>query len=213
MSTMISVLHSPTKTFEYIRERGGSFVIPLITLVILALVTVFLQLPIIERAMDLQKIEGDLAETGVSVDTVKTVGVYIAFISAPVGVAISAFFMGLLLLLLNLIVRGEATYMQLVKVALFSLIPGMINGLISGIMARVTNADSEQDILFSLGALMQEKEGFMFGIANIFNPFTLWSLAILIIGASVMCNRPMKTVGLWIGGIWLVVQLILATLA
>jgi len=211
LSTMISMLHSPTKTFEYIRERGGSFLIPLIMLLIIAVLIVFLQLPIIERSMELQEV--NLEGTGISEDTMKQIGVYIAFVTAPIVVAVSTFFMGLLLLLLNLIVRGEATYMQLVKVALFSQIPGLINGLISGIMTRATDAESEQDILFSLGALMQEKEGFLFGVANILNPFTLWGLAILIIGASVMCRRPIRTVGLWIGGLWLVVQLILATLA
>jgi hypothetical protein len=70
------MLHSPTKTFEYIRERGGSFTIPLITLMVIALVAIILQIPMIERTFDAQKM--DLADTGVSIDTVKQIGVYSA---------------------------------------------------------------------------------------------------------------------------------------
>lgn len=211
MSTMISMIHSPTKTFEYIREKGGSFTIPLITLMVIALLAIILQLPMIEEAFDTQKV--NLGDSGVNLETVKKIGTYSAIIMAPVLVAVSAFFFGLVLLLLNLIVRGEATYMQLVKVSLFSLIPGMFSSIITGILVRTSDVHSAKDVLFSLGAFFQEKEGFLFGLANIVNPFSIWSLAILIIGAAVMCRRPIKSVGLWIGGIWLVIQLITAMLA
>jgi hypothetical protein len=211
MSTMLSMLHSPTKTFEYIRERGGSFTIPLITLMVISLLAIILQIPMIERAIDAQEV--DLGESGMSTETVKQIAVYSAVILAPVAVPAAAFFCGLILLLLNLIVRGEATYMQLVKVYLFSLIPNVISSILTGIMVRNSDADSAKDILFSLGALFQEKEGFLFGLANIINPFSIWSIAITIIGAAVMMRRPIRTVGIWIGGVWLVIQLIIALLA
>jgi hypothetical protein len=211
LSTMISMLHSPTKTFEYIRERGGSFAIPFITLIVIALVAMILQIPMLERAIDAQEI--DLGDSGVTQETVKQFAVYGAVIMGPVLVVLSTFFLGLVLLLLNLIVRGEATYMQLAKVSLFSLIPNMISSIIIGIMSRNSDMESANDALFSMGALFEEREGFIFGLANIIDPFSLWSLAIIIIGASVMCRRPMRTVGIWISGVWLVIQLIFALLA
>src|SRR5690554_3830400 len=211
MSTMLSMLHSPMKTFEYIRERGGSFTIPLITLMVIALIAIYLQMPMLERVLDAQQI--DMTGTGVSEESLRQIGLYSAAVMSVLSVPFFAFFFGLLLLLLNLIVRGEATYMQLVKVALFSLIPGLVSSMIAGIMVRMSDVQSDKDMLFSLGAFFQEKEGFLFGLANIINPFSIWSLAILIIGAAVMCQRPIKSVGLWIGAVWLVFQLIPALLA
>jgi hypothetical protein len=211
MSTMLSMLHSPTRTFEYIKERGGSFAIPLMTILVIAVVSILLQIPMLERAFDTTEV--DLTDTGMSADTFKQFMVYAAVGMAPVIIAARVFITGLLLLLLNLIVRGEATYMQLVKVSIFSLIPIMINTIITAIMVRSSEADSANDVLLSLGALFQEKEGFIFGLANSINPFSIWSVAITIIGASVMCNRPIKSIGLWIGSAWVVIQLFRALLA
>jgi hypothetical protein len=209
MNNFISVLHSPTKTFEGLRDRGGGFAVAFILLLVFTLISAYLQIPIVERMMDAQEIE----TPGVSQETLKTITILFQVIGAPIFVAAWIFILGLLFLLVNLIVRGEATYWQLVKVAVYSSIPSVINGLLTGILARNTDAQTHNDLVISAGALFSEKEGFLFGLANILNPFSIWTLAIMIIGVSVMARKSASSVAIWIGGAWLIINIIMALFA
>ncbi len=197
MSVIFSVLHSPKKTFEYIRENGGAFLIPFLVVIVITLGVAILQIPIIERtldATDLTQLEG----TGFDQEMFKKVSIYTGVAFSPIGVAAMVFITGLLLLLVNLVVRGEAKYMQLVKVTILATIPSLINGVLTGILANVTDAQNVNDLTISLGAVMEQKSGFLFGIASMINPFTIWYVALMVIGTAVMAQRPVKRVAIWI---------------
>jgi len=121
---------------------------------------------------------------------------------------ISMFFGGLLLYLLNLIVRGEAGYMQLSKTSLYSLLPGVIGGLLQTGLAVWLEAKTPYDVMLTGGALFAEKSGMPFYFASSFiDPFGWWSLALLTIGAAVMMRKPVRTVAYWTVGAWLLVRL------
>ncbi len=206
MKVIVSVLHSPKKTFEYIRENGGAFLIPFILVLIVTLGVAILQIPMIERAFeatDLSQLEG----TGMDVDAFLKISIYSGVAFSVVTIAAMVFITGLLLLLVNLIVRGEAKYMQLVKVAILAYIPSLINGILTGILARVTDAQNVNDLTISLGAFLEQKEGLLFGLASMINPFTIWYIALLVIGTAVMSQRPAKSVGIWIIAGYLLISL------
>lgn len=197
MNVIFSVLHSPKKTFEYIRENGGAFLIPFLLVIVITVGVAFLQIPIIERALDASDL-AQLETAGMDIETFKKISIYSGIAFTPVSIAAVIFITGLLLLLVNLIVRGDAKYMQLVKVTILATIPSLINGVLTGILARVTDAESVNELTISLGALLEQKSGFVFGVASMINPFTIWYVALMVIGTAVMAQRPVKSVAIWI---------------
>lgn len=204
MNTIISMLHSPTRTFETIRERGGGFTLPFIlTLVIMAL-GMILQFPLIEKEI----LQQDLTTTGVEEGVLLAITKVFAVGGALFMSALTVFLGGLLLLLVNLIVRGEATYWQLVKVAVYAGIPGWINVLLSGLLARFSNAQNINELTISAAVLLEKKEGFLYGLMSMINPFSLWGLALMIIGTAVMARRASTSVAVWIIAGWVVIGLI-----
>lgn len=142
-------------------------------------------------------------DTDMIVQSTKVMG----WVMAPLTIAFMVFLSGLVYLLLNLIVRGEAKYMQLVTMVTFAMLPSTIGGLITAILVYTTGAASLTEISLSLGALVADKESMLYHLLSIVNPFSLWGLALYVVGSSVMMNRPRKTVGIWIIGVWLIISL------
>ncbi|MNN48382.1 Yip1 domain protein [compost metagenome] len=105
-------------------------------------------------------------------------------------------------MLLNLIVRGEGKYMQLVTIVAYAYLPGLIGGILTAILLNVTDAKSLMDVTISLGALIQDKESMLFKVLSVINPFSIWSMILYIIGSSVIMNRPKKQIAIWIVVVW-----------
>ncbi|MOA14758.1 Yip1 domain protein [compost metagenome] len=112
------------------------------------------------------------------------------------------FIIGLLLLLLNLIVRGEGKYMQFVTIAAFAALPGMVGAILTGILINVMDAKAATDVTISLAVLLPDKSGMLFKAMSLINPFSIWTLALYIIGSSVMMNVTKKKVAAWIIIAW-----------
>jgi len=208
MGAFLNVLHSPKQTFERIRDNGGAFLIPFILLIVISIVGAFLALPAIEKQAE----EQALTQPEVSAETFKTVAVVSSMVMTPIMIAAGVFITGLLLMLVNLIVRGEAKYMGLVKVAILSSIPSLIHSLITGVLARTADVSNINELTISLGAFLEQKSGFLFGLASIVNPFGIWSLAIMVIGTAVMARKRTSTVAIWIIGGYLLINIPLAIL-
>ncbi|WP_199615319.1 YIP1 family protein [Paenibacillus alkalitolerans] len=208
MTNLFTIIASPAKTFERLRDKGG-WVLPFVALTVLSVILMYIQWPLLQRLMEEQIANSQQPMTEEQINMGKMFGQISAYAGAAIAPAISMFLGGLLLLLVNLIVRGEATYMQLAKVSLFSSVPAYIGGIITAVMALTLNPDSLYDIMLTGGAFFDEKKGFLFGAAsNILDPFGLWSLALLIIGTSVMTRRSKAAAGIWIALGWLVVKLV-----
>lgn len=206
LKNLVTIFYSPAETFKRVKESKLAWVIAFLCLTIISGVTVYLQLPAtIQMTLDTLKAQPtfDQATSDLVVQSTKVM----AIIMVPVTVAVSVFLGAVLYLLLNLIVRGEAKYMQLVTLLTYAMIPAVIGGLISGILLYTTGATSPTDISLSLGALVEDKGSVLYHLLSIINPFSLWGLALYVIGSSVMMNRPRKTVGIWIIGTWLVISL------
>lgn len=207
MMSLLQVLWSPKATFERLREQGG-WVLALIVLTVLTVGITFLQWPFVEKVMldqfaaMPQEMPEDMLEATMNISK------YTAWIGAAFTPALTMFFVGLLLYLLNMILRGEGTYMQFAKAALYSYVPSVIGAIVTTGLLYAANARSYYDMELTGGAFFEEKTGYLYGFAASFlDPFGIWSLAVLIIGAAVMMRRPAKKAALWIGGAWLLVRL------
>ncbi len=201
------VLVSPKAAFERLRDRGG-WVVALVLITLLSAVTIYLQWPLIEKEtiaqLEAQQQPLGDAEMDLALNFARVGG----WITAAIMPAITMFFVGLLLFLLNMIVRGEGTYMQLSKVSLYSMIPSLLGGLLTTGLAVGLGADGVTDVMLNGGVLFPEKTGFLFTfVSSVLDPFGIWSLVLTVIGASVMMRKSPKTVAVWIVGVWLIVRL------
>lgn len=205
MKALLSVLVSPKATFERIRDQGGHFAAPFVTVLIVAALTVLLTLPLVmDQIEQAQETAGAVMDETIT----KAIAVTSAFLSGVAGTAASIFITGALLMIVNLIVRGEATYMQLAKVAMFSGVPGLLNGLLIGVLVQVMNPADAIGITISLADLVPDASGFLRGLAALANPFTLWGLALMVIGTAVMARKETKRVAVWLIAGWLLIHLV-----
>ncbi|MGZ4032795.1 MAG: YIP1 family protein [Tumebacillaceae bacterium] len=197
MTNLFRVLTAPQQTFERIREgKGGSWVVALLVLMFLDGVSYWLTLPSVLAATEsaLRKAGQLDANTLLfAKTTAATTGLAGAFLSALIGM----FILGLLLLLINALVGGEATYMQLSKVALYSGLPATLGSLLLGLIVRLTGAANLGSSI-SLGLFFSEKSGWAYQLASIIDPFALFGLVLVIIGTTVMTRRPRAKVAMWI---------------
>jgi hypothetical protein len=208
MNHLFGVLTSPTQTYERLREKGG-WVLALILLTVLSAAFAYFQWPLVQNLVEEQLANSQQPIPEEAKAMSMTIGKITAFVGAALGPALNMFFVGLLLMLVNLIVRGEATYMQLAKASLFSTVPAYVGGMISTIMIALLKPESIYDIALNAGAFFEVKKGFLFGFTStVLDPFGLWSLALLIIGSSVMMRRSKASVAVWIILGWLIFKLI-----
>lgn len=205
MKNVFTIFMAPEETFKRVRENKTAWLFALAVLVVVSFAVIYMQMPALEkefhRQFQNQQIDASMQDTFMA--TAKT-SAYVMGIVAPV---IMLFVTGLLLMLLNLVVRGEGKYMQFVSIAAFSALPGLVGSLITGVLIMTMDVQSATDISLSLGAFVSDKSSQMYRLLSLINPFSIWSLVLYIIGSSVIMNRPRKKVATWIIAAWLVISL------
>jgi hypothetical protein len=197
LKNLIKVIYAPSAAFEDLRDRKGGWVLPMFVLIAVTLLVLWLQMPLI-----LEESKAAFAKQGITGEMPPIVEIS-SYVGGGISVVAMLFIGALLLLLVNLIVRGEAKYMQLVKVILFSSVPTMLQGLVIGALARSTEATSVKDIALNAGALFSEKSGFMYQLATLLDPFVIWGIVLMVMGTAIMARKPKATVAVWIVGGWL----------
>ncbi|MNI52318.1 Yip1 domain protein [compost metagenome] len=201
MKELFTIFTSPESTFQRLKSNKLAWLICMIVLMVVSLPLAYLQMPILEQTM----LEGLKSNAQISPDTYDSLIAgtkLVTYVTSFITPAITIFVGGLLLMLLNLIVRGEGKYMQLVTIVAYAYLPGLIGGILTAILLNVTDAKSLMDVTISLGALIQDKESMLFKVLSVINPFSIWSMILYIIGSSVIMNRPKKQIAIWIVVVW-----------
>ncbi|MBW4837774.1 MAG: YIP1 family protein [Paenibacillaceae bacterium] len=205
MKNVLTIFTAPEETFKRVRESKTAWLFALAVLLVVSIVVIYMQMPTLEkefqRQFQNQQIDAGMQQTFMA--TAKTT----AYVMGAIVPVIMLFVTGLLLMLLNLVVRGEGKYMQFVSIAAFAALPGIVGSLITGIMIMTMDVQSQTDVSLSLGAFVTDKSSQMYQLLSLINPFSIWSLVLYIIGSSVIMNRPRKTVATWIIAAWLVISL------
>lgn len=205
MKNVFTIFMAPEETFKRVRENKTAWLFALAVLLVVSFAVIYMQMPVLEKEMARQ-IQSQQIDAALR-DTVMATAKTSAYVMGAIMPVIMLFVTGLLLMLLNLVVRGEGKYMQFVSIAAFSALPGLVGSLITGIMVMTTDVQSATDISLSLGAFVSDKSSQMYRLLSLINPFSIWSLVLYIIGSSVIMNRPRKTVATWIIAAWLVISL------
>lgn len=196
---------SPTRAFQAVRDRKGGWIWPLVVTMALMLLAMWLMEPgfraIKEEAWKAASSQGATRE---QFDLIFSLQRYLV---PTLGVIVAIFFGGLILMLINWIVRGEAKYMQLVKVYLYSYLPVVIGQLLVGILVRATGTDDVREMMLNGAALLDESAGFLRRIAALADPFYIWSLVVGVFGAAVMMRRPPARIAMWLVIVWILLTL------
>lgn len=200
MKNLFTMFVSPENTFQRVKSNSHiSWLFAMIVLMILTVISTYLLMPITEIIL-----KSNPHITPEMYESRRTLNMISTYISVSLQPAMMIFLGGLLFMLLNLIVRGEAKYMQLVTLVAYALLPGAVGGLLLGILLFATDAQALTDVTISLGVLVQDKEGILYKALSIIDPFSIWTLILYVIGSSVMMNRPKKQVGVWIIIVWFI---------
>ncbi|MNO49032.1 Yip1 domain protein [compost metagenome] len=201
MKNLFTIFFSPESTFQRLKSSKIAWLIGMLVLMILSFLAIHLQMPVWEQAM-LEALKSNAQIPPESYDSLISSNRIGAYLSSPIYSIIMIFIIGLLLLLLNLIVRGEGKYMQFVTIAAFAALPGMVGAILTGILINVMDAKAATDVTISLAVLLPDKSGMLFKAMSLINPFSIWTLALYIIGSSVMMNVTKKKVAAWIIIAW-----------
>jgi hypothetical protein len=205
LKNVLTIFTAPEETFKRVRESKTAWLFALAAMVVVSIVVIYMQMPSLEKEFlrQIQSQQMDAAMQDTFMATAKTS----SYVMGAVLPVIMLFVTGLLLMLLNLVVRGEGKYMQFVSIAAFSALPGLVGSLITGILVMTTDVQSATDVSLSLGAFVSDKSSQMYQLLSLINPFTIWGLVLYVIGSSVIMKRPRKTVATWIIAAWLVISL------
>lgn len=204
MKNLFSIFVSPEETFRRVRDNSKTaWIIPFVVLTVAYLVITYLQMPMIEDTVR-ETLQKNPKIDPSSYDALVAGSMITAWVTAVLTPALTIFVGALLYMLLNLIVRGEAKYMQLATMASYATLPGLLGGLINMALLLSMDAQSVTDVNISLAAFVSDHSSSLYRLLSLTNPFSIWALALYVIGASIMMKRSKKKVGMWIVGTWLV---------
>ncbi len=190
MKGIWTILYRPRETFEGIRG-GGSWIVALMVLLLLYAAGILMSFTMMFQINEPSLMP--IARKGGFDEFFP----FIIALLAAVGLLLCIFIGGFFLLLVNLLVRGEARYSDLVKVIVFSSVPIVIQQLLSPIFllfARETVNDWPESYIGSVGWVIVM-------VITLSMTFSIWSLVLNIIGTVVMTRRTKAKVGGWIVGL------------
>lgn len=188
IADLITVLFSPGTVFERVRERP-KFLMPALTLAVVATVLTYLMMPFTQAAMAeriAQAVQQNPQAAG-QMERFQSIGVAFAPIGLFIGLLVAA---GLLWLLVMLLAGGEAKFKTLLSVATYTAVPSIlmqVAGLLVLQMKGVDAVTSMQDLrpAFGLNLLAPTMGGFAGAVLGGINPFSIWSMILTAIGIRV----------------------------
>jgi len=199
----VGVLISPVRTFKAIGD-DPRILIPAVVFIVVAALLVTLVIPETREVTRLLLQKNPQMTADMIEKSVKWAGIG-AVIGAVVGMPILWAIQAGLLALFNQLSIGQATFKQLLAVAIFSSMPSLINSVVTTGLTKTMGAKSMLSIKTSLALLLPpgQDSGFLFNFLNSANLFTIWALVLLSIGGGVVMNKEGKKVGIYIFALWL----------
>lgn len=214
---MIRVFYAPSETFEAVRRRRRwlDWFVPVLLLALLSLVVAYTMMPIIMQAQAekleerLQSAPGMSEEQREMIERMQGIGKVAGLVGAPVGVFVVVFILGVVLLLLAKVILGaEVTYGQMLTVAGYASLVGIL-----AMIVRVPLMLAKETIAIHMGpgVLVSEAMGktFLGRLLTGIDLFSFWEACIMGIGIAVIgAVSRRKAIGsmliLWV--IWIFVK-------
>lgn len=206
MKSLVTVLYRPYATFCHLRDKRDRMA-PLWTLIAMSLAAAILLLPtILQESTDAMKhaiATGKLSLLHYDEAWFRSVTVFTVLGATIVVVLFQVYVGAWLLMLVNRLVSGEATYSDLVNVTLYSSVPGTVGKLVIGLVAFLMKADTTQQVMLDAARLFRPESPFLQDFLSYFDPFSLWSMFLVIVGLHMMSKKPIPIVGAWVVAGWI----------
>ena len=210
---MIRTLTAPGETFASVRERMTlwDWLAPTLVVVAAGLVAGLLSLPAAMEAgseMMQEQYEGTTDEQRAAMEQMKAAAPAVTIVSVPIVSFLWLFLLGgVLLLLANPILGGEANYGQMLAVAAYASLVKLVQTIVTVPLILATGSL----VVFGPGLLLSEEMLATFAgrvLAGV-EVFTLWQVLVMAVGTGVMagCSTRKALVPLLIlWAVWIVVQ-------
>lgn len=122
--------------------------------------------------------------------------------------------LALLLKFLNLVVAGDGTFKKLMSAAVIASVPNVLGGIVKTILVLLTPASNMKNVTTSLALFLPKNQtGFLFGFLSVFDPFIIWSIILLAMGAAVAIRTTTRKAGVFLGIILAVYGVIMGAAA
>jgi hypothetical protein len=196
---LLDIFYAPREVFE--RRKDGKFWIILIGIALLSSVIYFLSQQLMEAVQDAEiarqvksgKLSAEqVAAAAVFTKKFATVAVYLM----PIFITIGAFLTGLVIWLVGLAMKAKANFAQATVIGLLAGMPEMLERVLVGAQGMMLDtAQVSHRYSFSLGAarfLDAESPNWMLKFASLADPFVLWGVFLLALGAHVIGKLEME---------------------
>lgn len=130
--------------------------------------------------------------------------VVVALVTALLGPLVMWLIIAGLLKLFNAFSGEKAPFKAIVAVAVYSGLPVMLGSIVKTVLIMATPAQNMAGVTTSLALLLSgEENGRLYMTLSQVDPFFIWSLGLLVLGASAAMKVPVKKVGVYLGVIWI----------
>ena len=204
---LLSVMTEPRATFEALRARPVWWQ----PLLVFWFVSVIVGVLVIPKSLEAGLAAATAQAPGVDVESMRRTMTLVSYITVPLtsllAIAVGTLVLAGVLTLIGTIIGGEGSFMQVWSTTLYASVPVSIFGtLIKGAMTLVTPASGLAGVSTSLAAVLPPESagtGLWYALSAI-DPFSIWSLVLLIIGYAVVMQYSVKK-SAWINvPLWLV---------
>ena len=190
---MMGVFFSPGATFESVRSRVSTsdWLVPLIIMAIVAVVTVYMTAPIIQK-MSMEQMQTSMGQDEQVMEKMQTVGNVAALVGAPVGVAVALFVISLVLfVLVRFVLGGETTYKHVLTVNCLSSLVGIPAAIVA---VPLMLAKESVYVQVGFGLLLPDSmaETFLAHLLFNLNFFSIWQYALVAIGLGIVSGISTK---------------------
>lgn len=190
MAKIMGIFLDPKRTFRSLTAKPD-FVVPLIIVVLASFIFTWIAWPVIQ-ASSLELTRQNLYERGMEQEQIdkvieqqKKFGGIWGLAGAPVSVLIITFILaGILLFAGNIVLGGDASYLQMLSVFCYA---SLISVISYAVRTALILAKGTIKVYTSLAVFMPAdlSDTVWFKIANIFDVFVIWKIVVIAIGMGI----------------------------
>lgn len=207
---MIRVFYVPSETFEAVRRQSSwlDWFVPVLLVALLSLLVAYIAMPIAMQ-MQAEQMQDRPEMSEEQLEMMQGVGKVAGLVAAPIGVFVVLFVIGAVLLLLTkAILGGDATYGQMLAVAGYASLIGIISMIV-----RVPLMLAKETAIIHMGPGVFVSEAmaktFLGRLVAGIDLFGLWEVCVMGIGIAVIGHLSRKkAIGsmLVVWAVWILIK-------
>lgn len=204
------VIVNPSPAFRAVKEAPGFLIPAAIFIIIMVAATLLVGPETRQYTIELMTKQGlPASQIEASLGMLMVWSIIAVVISYPLLWLLQA----VILLIYNQITLGEGKFKQFFAVAVFSSVPTVIHQIIASGLIKGMGMKAAMQVNTSLALFLgSDNQTFLYRFFAYFDLFTVWGLVLLALGGSIVMNKSVKGIGLYILVLWVVLAVGMAFL-